>query len=95
MRMSAYYFSFAPTGCEVVDKILSAVATAGKMYHHTENWSEPDDETGVSLVDQIQVAAQNAADEFQRASGQGRVAQLLRRRPRRHMTDHSRDRGED
>jgi len=40
MRMDAYYYSFTPTGVEAIDRILSAVACAGKAYHHTEDWGE-------------------------------------------------------
>lgn len=39
-RMDAYYYSFRNTGLAVIDSILSAVATAGKAYHHTEEWGE-------------------------------------------------------
>lgn len=38
----AYYYSFDATGCEAIDRILEAVARAGKAYHHTEMWSECD-----------------------------------------------------
>lgn len=44
LRLSAYYYSFEPTGVESIDRILSAVACAGKSYHHTEYWTEPNDE---------------------------------------------------
>lgn len=71
-RMNAYYYGFDRTGVGVIDAILSAVATAGKHYHHTENWSEEperyDREIGKwfptgepSAVDQIQAAANRAA----------------------------------
>lgn len=39
-RMDAYYYSFRNTGLAVIDSILSAVATAGKAHHHTEEWGE-------------------------------------------------------
>lgn len=65
MRMDAYYFSFTPTGCEAVDKVLSAVACAGKAYHHTEDWREQpgawEPHTGDSPVEWIQNAANEAA----------------------------------
>ena len=38
MPMRAYYYSFAWTGTRPVDKILSAVACAGKAFHMTEDW---------------------------------------------------------
>ena len=40
LRMNAYYYSFAPTGERAIDVVLSAVACAGKAYHHTEDWRE-------------------------------------------------------
>lgn len=74
LRMNAYYYSFTPTGLELVDRILSAVACAGKGYHHTEDWNEEDDwrDTncppfrGKSYVDWIQNAADDAANGFRR-----------------------------
>jgi hypothetical protein len=67
--MDAYYYGFDETGCGLVDKILSAVACAGKAYHHTENWSEEaspwDDHSGETPVDWIQKAAQEAADRIE------------------------------
>ena len=38
-RMDAYYYGFEPTGVVEIDRILSAVACAGKAYHHTEEWN--------------------------------------------------------
>jgi hypothetical protein len=61
--LSAYYYSFEATGCDAVDAILEAVARAGKGYHHTDSWSEPDGD-GVSYVDKIQNAAKDAAALF-------------------------------
>lgn len=66
MRMHAYYYAFAATGERAVDVVLSAVACAGKAYHHTDNWSddcEPYEEVhrGGSCVDWIQNAANDAA----------------------------------
>jgi peptidyl-tRNA hydrolase len=64
-RMDAYYYSFDSTGVEVVDKILGAVACAGKAYHHTDDWMEEtnpyDDHTGETPVEWIQNAAKEAA----------------------------------
>lgn len=40
MRLDAYYYGFEPTGDEQIDRILSAVACAGKAYHRTESWGE-------------------------------------------------------
>lgn len=62
LRMDAYYFSFRPTGEVAIDRILSAVATAGKHFHHTQEWGESrtftDGETEESC---IQRAANEAA----------------------------------
>lgn len=63
--MDAYYYGFTPTGVEAIDKILSAVACAGKAFHHTESWNENaetwDPHTGETPVDWIQNAANEAA----------------------------------
>lgn len=40
LRMDAYYYGFDLTGCEPIDKILAAVALAGKLMHHTECWGD-------------------------------------------------------
>jgi len=40
MRLDAYYYGFDPTGVEAIDRILSAIACAGKAYHLTEDWQE-------------------------------------------------------
>lgn len=62
-----YYIHFEPTGVTEVDRVLSAVGLAGKMYHHTEMWNEDDADygpirKGESPVDFIQRAANDAAD---------------------------------
>lgn len=73
LRMHAYYYGFSSTGVPEIDKILSAVACAGKAYHHTESWSDECDpysgHTGQTPIDWIQNAANEAAEKF-RASGQ-------------------------
>lgn len=71
MRMDAYYYSFKPTGCAPVDRILSAVATAGKRYHHTENWANHWNEGDASQESLIQAAADAAAWEWKRVSSDG------------------------
>lgn len=58
-NLSAYYFSFETTGNTEIDRILGAVAWAGKAYHHTEDWDN--DDLGLSCVDNIQNAANLAA----------------------------------
>jgi hypothetical protein len=68
LRMQAYYYGFARTGNELVDRILSAVAQAGKGYHHTEGWNEPIEDWGPfrggDYVEWIQNAANDAAAAF-------------------------------
>lgn len=64
-RMEAYYYGFNPTGDDVIDTILSAVACAGKACHHTDEWVD-DTATPVYLkgknpVEWIQNAAIDAA----------------------------------
>lgn len=65
-RMEAYYYSFAPTGVAAIDRILSAVACAGKAFHHTEQWNEDagpygDHLRGPTPVLWIENAAEDAA----------------------------------
>ncbi len=61
LRMNAYYYGFRPTGVRAVDEILSAVACAGKAYHHTDAWCDGyGDEP--SYVELIQEAADRAAN---------------------------------
>lgn len=65
MRMSAYYYGFEPTGNDAIDRILCAVATAGKAFHYTEDWSkeasEWPDVQGKTPEEWIQNAANDAA----------------------------------
>lgn len=48
----AYYYVLSSTGNEKIDKILEAVASAGKRAHYTGDWD-----------DDIVYAIQKAADE--------------------------------
>lgn len=70
LRMSAYYYSFDSTGQREIDLILSAVACAGKAFHHTEGWSEEcapyDGHEGDTPEAWIKNAAQKAAAEIAR-----------------------------
>ena len=66
MRLKAYYYGFEPTGVEEIDRILSAVACAGKAYHYTDSWCNEtpayeDFFRGDCPVDWIQNAANDAA----------------------------------
>ena len=66
MRMNAYYYGFEPTGVVEIDRILHAVACAGKSFHHTEDWNEEastrEHLRGICPVDWIQNAANDAAN---------------------------------
>lgn len=61
LNLRAYYYGFEPTGELAVDRVLAAVARAGKAYHHTDQWTE-DDGDG-SPVAKIQAVANAAAAE--------------------------------
>lgn len=64
-RLDGYYIGFEPTGNHHIDKILGAVACAGKAYHHTDSWNDEtrpyDDHTGRDPNEWIQNAANEAA----------------------------------
>ena len=64
MRLDAYYYSFYPTGEEMVDRVLSAVACAGKSYHHTDSWSEPNE----AIVSQPFLRGESATEQIQNAA---------------------------
>ena len=63
--LSAYYYHFDSTGCELVDRILQAMAGAGATSHNTDEWGESYDQY-MSPRDSIQLVAQEVADEFLR-----------------------------
>lgn len=70
LRMDAYYYGFDKTGVPEIDKILSAVACAGKAYHHTECWTEESEwppHAGKTPAEWIQSAANEAAEAWKRA----------------------------
>lgn len=72
--MDAYYYQFQETGIEIIDKILSAVACAGKSSHRTSEWNDYatasyDGHDGNSPVEWIQNAANAAAREFKKKIG--------------------------
>lgn len=83
IRMDAYYYGFSHTGVVIIDRILSAVACAGKAYHHTEQWTgdcEPyeDVHRGNSCAAWIQNAAVDAAAELDRLARENeRLAEAL------------------
>lgn len=61
LRMSAYYYSFKPTENLPIDKILSAVAVAGKMFHNTACWNDIPSYSEKTPIEAIQEAANQAA----------------------------------
>ncbi len=75
LRMNAYYYSFDPTGVPEIDMILSAVACAGKAYHHTDCWRDEcewEPHEGKSPVEWIQNAANKAAEAMSASQGKAR-----------------------
>jgi hypothetical protein len=63
--LQAYYFGFSPTGCEPVDRILAAVASAGKSAHNTADWNDPDASWhSETAIEAIQRMADEAAESF-------------------------------
>lgn len=67
-NLDAYYYGFDPTGNADVDRILGAIAYAGKAYHHTEDWDDAS-VIGVSCVGNIQNAAALAAARIEALEG--------------------------
>lgn len=84
-RMNAYYYGFDRTGQVVIDRILSAVAHAGKGYHHTEFWTDhldygaPSHLRGDSYDECIQNAAIDAADTLRIAEARATAAEVASR----------------
>lgn len=72
MRLNAYYYGFDATGVREIDVVLSAVACAGKAYHHTESWTDEGDDgfqyedahRGNTCALWIQNAAADAAEHI-------------------------------
>ena len=77
-RLNAYYYSFEPTGCDAVDAVLEAVASAGKAFHHTEDWQDAWTDKPAP-VDWIQTAANEAATALREAERRGmrRAAEIV------------------
>jgi hypothetical protein len=79
LQMDAYYYSFEPTGDDGVNLILSAVASAGSAFHHTDGWRdelEPYNKrfSGKCPADWIQGAANEAAANA--TTAQARIERL-------------------
>ena len=88
-RMDAYYFGFDPTGVPEVDAILSAVACAGKGYHHTDEWGGGESRFGDDRPygDVIQAAANEAANRWDHTAAIAEAARDYVRIRRAHL-DH-------
>lgn len=80
--LSAYYYAFEATGCDPIDRVLSAVAVAGKTAHHTEAWGEHGCDA------EIQREAERAAQEVERLRGPLKEALGLAPRLARHDRSH-------
>ena len=67
LNMEAYYYGFNKTGVPEIDKILSAIACAGKAFHHTSDWMDESSyppHIGDTPIDWIQNAANEAANAW-------------------------------
>lgn len=82
LRMRAYYYSFSETGNCEIDRILSAVACAGKAFHNTDCWNDECDpyfgHVGITPIDWIQNAANDCVTAFKSAHAAGRKAERER-----------------
>lgn len=71
--LSSYYYHFESTGVPEIDRILSAVAHAGKAFHHTDGWNDAagtlSGYTGTTPVEWIQGAANDAASKIKALTG--------------------------
>lgn len=68
LHMRAYYWTFEPTGEICADRILSAVASAGKAAHNTSEWANENDgryygQEGARPWEWIENAAKATAQE--------------------------------
>ena len=66
LKLQAYYYGFSETGVRSIDLVLRAVSAAGKLFHHTDQWTSEIDYPvenvrGPAPVDWIQNAADDAA----------------------------------
>jgi hypothetical protein len=68
--LDSYYFDFEPTCVPEVDLILGAICWAGKMYHSTASWPDPDWNDGPSQIDNIQHAANVCAAALRAQHGE-------------------------
>ena len=76
-NLSSYYYSFSPTGCDAIDAVLESVASAGKRFHHTEEWND-NYEGSDSCVDEIQQTAHKAATALREAEQRGMMRAAVR-----------------
>lgn len=70
LRMDAYYYGFDSTGCEPVDRVLAAVALAGKLLHSTEGWGDDLWYGDPGPVEIIEHFARDAAIEVERLTAE-------------------------
>lgn len=81
LRMDAYYYGFDETGQPDIDLILSAVACAGKSFHHTDQWNDQDSpwpgHSGNSPIEWIGNAALSAAQEMARLKAENEALRSL------------------
>ncbi len=76
LRMSAYYYTFEPTGNHAIDRILSAVACAGKAYHSTESWRDDEEWDGTPKAPHPEFGGSCPAEWIQRAANDAAAACL-------------------
>lgn len=69
--LDAYYYSFDPTGHDLVDELLSALAWAGKRYHYTGDWNNPAGDDEPSSIEEIQAAAHRIAARLRELEATG------------------------
>lgn len=71
LKLQAYYYGFSETGVRSIDLVLRAVSAAGKLFHHTDQWTSEinypvENVRGPAPVDWIQNAADDAADAYKK-----------------------------
>ncbi len=80
LRMDAYFYGFLKTGVPEIDLILSAVACAGKAFHHTDQWTDHclpyHGHSGSTPIDWIQNAANRAAAAWNRRTPPAELAAM-------------------
>lgn len=91
LRMDAYYYGFTDQKSPELQLVLSAVACAGKAFHHTEDWNDAaspyEGHEGVTPIEWIERAAEKAdtalvetRDRLHAANNALTIAQIALRR---------------